>query len=402
MQVSLNVYDVTNTSSDNTNGMILRLNSITRELNIGGVIKEIIGRLKREWQGTTYDLLQRNCCHFCEELCALLGVGSPPAWLNRFAQGADATVKFTNEASAWFKRLSSNVSITAQQNAAWLRDMLLSVQRSGSSDTLDSGLDDQGMPLPANPLYAGLVARGRIAPGEDGLPAGSPQGLRAGGISPEFGSGTSRMDASASSGPWRQGSRLPVLSPQQQQQQQQPSAGTGTGPGAAGSAGGPCLPSSSSATSAPGSPSGLGVREAVQTHSARFASSMRSKLQELEATAGDGTKQFLFGLIKTRQSRLGDDEPPPCELSGDSSGPTPDAARCGGAAADGTAAAHAPPMPQVISHSLLPADVVGSTSLDGSAAVPGASPSAGGRAGAPPLSGMGSGGHASTTHLLDM
>lgn len=47
-------------------------------------IKEIVARLKRAWAGTSYDLLQRNCCHFCEQLCAELGVPPPPggsAWL---------------------------------------------------------------------------------------------------------------------------------------------------------------------------------------------------------------------------------------------------------------------------------------------------------------------------------
>ncbi|GFR48453.1 hypothetical protein Agub_g10355, partial [Astrephomene gubernaculifera] len=174
MQVSLNVYDVTNTANDNTNGMITRLNSITRDLNFGGVfhgaveidgvewsfgycesgsgvyccrarsnsmytyrenielgttqktrqeLKELLSRLKRAWPGPSYDLLQRNCCHFCEQLCAELGVAQPPAWLNRFAQGADATVKFTSEASALAKRVGANLSLTAQQSASWLREV---------------------------------------------------------------------------------------------------------------------------------------------------------------------------------------------------------------------------------------------------------------------------------------
>lgn len=132
LEVLLNVYDVTNTSSENTNTVIQRLNNATRAIALGGVfhgavvlggvewsfgfceagtgvyccyagqntlyafretislgetlqsrqqIKEILGRLKREWQGQSYDLLARNCCHFCEELCQELGCQPPPGWL---------------------------------------------------------------------------------------------------------------------------------------------------------------------------------------------------------------------------------------------------------------------------------------------------------------------------------
>lgn len=34
--------------------------------------------LQDEWQGWTYDLLSRNCNHFCEALVEILGVGPLP------------------------------------------------------------------------------------------------------------------------------------------------------------------------------------------------------------------------------------------------------------------------------------------------------------------------------------
>ncbi len=61
-------------------------------------VKSVLLRLRGEWQGVTYDLLQRNCCHFCEALVAELGVGPLPGWLNRLAANADATIAFTAEA----------------------------------------------------------------------------------------------------------------------------------------------------------------------------------------------------------------------------------------------------------------------------------------------------------------
>ncbi|EFJ46967.1 hypothetical protein VOLCADRAFT_92471 [Volvox carteri f. nagariensis] len=147
----------------------------------GGSIREILSRFKRAWPGSSYDLLQRNCCHFCEDLCLALEVPSPPAWLNRFAQGADATVKFTNEASA-------------------LTSALTAAQQGGASRS----------------------------PPPSAAAAATPA----------------------------------------QQQQQQSAAG----------------------------------------QSSPLAAALRQKWLELEASAGDGTKQFLLGLVKTRQTRLAEEE----------------------------------------------------------------------------------------------
>merc|ERR1712232_1535563 len=37
--------------------------------------------LKAEWPGNGYDLLQRNCVHFCDEMCQRVGVGPIPSWV---------------------------------------------------------------------------------------------------------------------------------------------------------------------------------------------------------------------------------------------------------------------------------------------------------------------------------
>lgn len=42
--------------------------------------------LKRRWSGVEYDLLDRNCGHFCNELCQALGVGRMPCWVTRVAE----------------------------------------------------------------------------------------------------------------------------------------------------------------------------------------------------------------------------------------------------------------------------------------------------------------------------
>lgn len=41
-------------------------------------VNQIVRELGSEWKGTSYDLLSRNCNHFCEELCIRLGVQNLP------------------------------------------------------------------------------------------------------------------------------------------------------------------------------------------------------------------------------------------------------------------------------------------------------------------------------------
>lgn len=48
-------------------------------------IAKVIDRLQREFRGQDYDLIDRNCCHFANELSQRLGCGSIPAWVHRGA-----------------------------------------------------------------------------------------------------------------------------------------------------------------------------------------------------------------------------------------------------------------------------------------------------------------------------
>lgn len=49
-------------------------------------VESVILSLKRKWSGKDYDILERNCGHFCNELCEKLGVGRMPAWVTRVAE----------------------------------------------------------------------------------------------------------------------------------------------------------------------------------------------------------------------------------------------------------------------------------------------------------------------------
>ncbi len=45
-------------------------------------VNRILMELSREWPGCSYDLLSRNCNHFCEAFCAKLGVQKLPCKLH--------------------------------------------------------------------------------------------------------------------------------------------------------------------------------------------------------------------------------------------------------------------------------------------------------------------------------
>lgn len=53
-------------------------------------VLRLINLLDRLWSGETYDVLQKNCCHFCVALCKELGVREPPRWIMSLAERAAA------------------------------------------------------------------------------------------------------------------------------------------------------------------------------------------------------------------------------------------------------------------------------------------------------------------------
>merc|ERR1712232_879734 len=53
--------------------------------------REVIDLLKvlaKDWPGSSYDVLRRNCCHFGDELCRWLAVGAIPDWITSAADAA--------------------------------------------------------------------------------------------------------------------------------------------------------------------------------------------------------------------------------------------------------------------------------------------------------------------------
>jgi len=54
-------------------------------------VARLIKLLKKEWPVNEYNTLRRNCCHFSNEFCQRLGVGSIPNWVMNLA-GAGAAI----------------------------------------------------------------------------------------------------------------------------------------------------------------------------------------------------------------------------------------------------------------------------------------------------------------------
>mmetsp|Transcript_127931 Transcript_127931/g.368563 ORF Transcript_127931/g.368563 Transcript_127931/m.368563 type:complete len:230 (+) Transcript_127931:93-782(+) len=61
-----------------------------------GEVFRLLQQLKREWPISMYSTLRKNCCHFCEELCQRLGVGSIPNWVKNLAGAGAAIVSAGN------------------------------------------------------------------------------------------------------------------------------------------------------------------------------------------------------------------------------------------------------------------------------------------------------------------
>jgi len=51
----------------------------------------LLAMLKMNWAISEYSTLTKNCCHFCDEFCVRLGVGSIPTWVVSLA-GAGAAI----------------------------------------------------------------------------------------------------------------------------------------------------------------------------------------------------------------------------------------------------------------------------------------------------------------------
>tara|TARA_B100000683_G_scaffold102704_1_gene101373 strand:+ start:32209 stop:32898 length:690 start_codon:yes stop_codon:yes gene_type:complete len=199
--VTLSVYDIKHAESAHITSAVTSLNTFTRDaLNVGGIFHggvEIFGdewsfgycprgtgvyrcapkknpmyayresvplgvtslsparaaacvsALRATWMGTDYDVLTKNCNHFCEALCAALGCEGPPRWLNSFANGANGAVGTVAYARSGVERACAEAVSGVRGLAEWLASAATSSGTSGGgggggdADDEDKGKDKE-------------------------------------------------------------------------------------------------------------------------------------------------------------------------------------------------------------------------------------------------------------------
>ncbi|AQL02655.1 hypothetical protein Zm00014a_014509 [Zea mays] len=124
-----------------TNCCILKVNQILRELSW-------------EWPGHSYELLSRNCNHFCNTFCEKLEVSKLPGWVNRFANAGDAALEVAETTAGKLKQAKKEI-VTACKAAS---TFLTGTSSSASSNAEDTG----GSTSTGNSLFEGAWIRSII------------------------------------------------------------------------------------------------------------------------------------------------------------------------------------------------------------------------------------------------
>lgn len=208
-EVILHIYDVTNSGSDKTNNTIVQINKIFKDgIGLGGIfhsavqvygdeewsfgfceqgtgvfscpagknpmytyresiilgstnysiskVNQIIRELTREWPGHSYDLLSKNCNHFCDEFCERLGVPKLPGWVNRFAHAGDAAVEIAGTTALKFRQ--AKTEIVSASKVAYR--FLLGVASNNSVSPESPSNSTRGSPRFQGTWFKNLVSSG--------------------------------------------------------------------------------------------------------------------------------------------------------------------------------------------------------------------------------------------------
>ncbi|CAN6709522.1 unnamed protein product [Malus baccata var. baccata] len=208
-EVVLHIYDVTNSGSDKTNSTILQINKIFKDgIGLGGIfhsavqvygddewsfgfceqgsgvfscpsgknpmytyresivlgtthcsilkVNQILRELSREWPGYSYDLLSKNCNHFCDELCERLGVPKLPGWVNRFAHAGDAAMEVAGNTAERFRQ--AKTEIVSASKVAYR--FLVGVTSNAIASTASPENSDTGTPRFQAAWFKNLITTG--------------------------------------------------------------------------------------------------------------------------------------------------------------------------------------------------------------------------------------------------
>lgn len=206
-EVKLHIYDVTNSDSDKTNNTIVQFNKIFKDrIGLGGIfhsaievfgdeewsfgyceegsgvfscpsgknpmytyrecvvlgktdrstskVNQLLRELSREWPGESYDLLSKNCNHFCDELCERVGVPKLPGWVNRFANAGDTAVEIAGNTAFRFRQ--AKTEIVSASKVAYR--FLLGANSNAAASSESSGISNKGTPRFQAAWFKNLVS----------------------------------------------------------------------------------------------------------------------------------------------------------------------------------------------------------------------------------------------------
>ncbi|MBA0829528.1 hypothetical protein Goarm_014131, partial [Gossypium armourianum] len=208
-EVRLHIYDVTNSGSDKTNSTIVQINKIFKDgIGLGGIfhsavqvygeeewsfgfceqgsgvfscpsgknpmytyresmvlgitnfsklnVNQILQELSREWPGSSYDLLSKNCNHFCDEFCERLGVQKLPGWVNRFANAGDAAIEIAENTALRLRQ--AKTEIVSASKVAYR--FLVGVTSSSSGGNDSPGNSNRGSPRFQAAWFKNIITTG--------------------------------------------------------------------------------------------------------------------------------------------------------------------------------------------------------------------------------------------------
>ncbi|CAL1159999.1 unnamed protein product, partial [Cladocopium goreaui] len=64
-----------------------------------GKVASILEQMKHQWPSRGYDMLRRNCSHFCDDFCQRLGVGTLPQWVKNMASTGAGIASLSSQVS---------------------------------------------------------------------------------------------------------------------------------------------------------------------------------------------------------------------------------------------------------------------------------------------------------------
>jgi len=116
----------------------------------------LVEALASEWPGAEYNLLKRNCCHFCEEFCKRLGITTAfPSWVVQFAACGQALIDKGQNAAAALSRLDRSLAGHVRQAAEALDPCSPSVDNSPFCCVVQQEEQRPNQKLPQSAFFEG-------------------------------------------------------------------------------------------------------------------------------------------------------------------------------------------------------------------------------------------------------